>query len=329
MNNSIKIQRVFQVLLFVCLLISTDKMLTAQSDKTSEMTYFAGVSSLMIEDKELGISFPLFLFYPTTSEPEQLVLEGVNVQAANDAPVAEGTHPLVLISHGTGGFNLGYRTIAEYLAEHGFIVALPEHYKNNRNDNSLENTDENLTIRPRHISLSVDALLIDPRLSHHIEPEHYALIGHSMGGYTALAVAGGTPWNFNRERLDISSDSRVKTLILLAPATEWFSPSGSLKEINLPILMLTAEHDKPLPAGWHQRTANIVLSQIDENLIEFRVVENSGHFSFLSPFPESRRSPDFLPSTDPEGFNREEFHTELNQEILSFLSDVMVSESRL
>lgn len=315
-----KIQGVFQVILLVCLLTSTDKILTAQTDGASEMTYFAGVSALLSEDKELDISFPVYLFYPTTSEPKQLVLEGVNVRAANDAPVAEGTHPLVVISHGTGGFNLGYRTIAEFLAENGFIVALPEHYKNNRNDNSLENTDENLITRPRHISLSVDALINDPKISGHIQPEHYALIGHSMGGYTALAVAGGTPWNFNRERLDINSDSRVKALVLLAPATEWYAPPSSLEKINTPILMLTAEHDAPLPAGWHQRTANIVFSQIDENLIKFRMVENSGHFSFLSPFPESRRSPDFLPSTDPDGFDREAFHIELNQEILNFLS---------
>ena len=173
-------------------------MFTTQAYSAAEMIYSAGVKFLQIEDKELDISFTAFVFYPTNSEPEQLQLEGVPVQAATDAPVAEGTHPLVVISHGTGGFNLGYRTIAEFLAGHGFIVALPEHYKNNRNDNSLENTDENLLYRPRHISLAVDTLFNTPQLAGYIQPEQYAIIGHSMGGYTALAVAGGRPWNFSR-----------------------------------------------------------------------------------------------------------------------------------
>ncbi len=50
-----------------------------------------------------------------------------------------------------------------------------------------------------------------------------------------------------------------------------------------------------------------------------RTIANAGHFSFLSPFPPALTRPDFIPSTDPPGFDREKFHEELPEEIRSFL----------
>jgi predicted dienelactone hydrolase len=144
-----------------------------------------------------------------------------------------------------------------------------------------------------------------------------------MGGYTAQAVAGGTPWNARRERIEVYSDPRVKALVLLAPATAWFTPDGSLQHVTAPILMLTADHDGPfLPPGWHEKTAGIVLSQTRAGQVKFRTVENSGHMSFLIPLPDPMISPDYPPSVDPEGFDRVSFHQELNRETLDFLSDV-------
>jgi predicted dienelactone hydrolase len=81
--------------------------------------------------------------------------------------------------------------------------------------------------------------------------------------------------------------------------------------------LLTAEHD-PITPAWNAET---VLKSIgDKSLITFKRIENAGHFSFLSPFPESMKNLKFLPSTDPEGFNREEFHIQLPKEILTFLN---------
>jgi len=48
-------------------------------------------------------------------------------------------------------------------------------------------------------------------------------------------------------------------------------------------------------------------------------VTGAGHFSFLSPFPESMRSGDFAPAQDPIGFDREQFHREIPDLILKFL----------
>ena len=61
----------------------------------------------------------------------------------------------------------------------------------------------------------------------------------------------------------------------------------------------------------------------DPSQMDFRMVENAGHFSFMSPFPESMNHPDFLPSTDPEGFDRVSFHQNLKREITAFLNSAL------
>lgn len=287
------------------------------------MKTYIGNRSLTILDEEKNITFPLFLMYPSDIPSKKVSLGPFSINSTPEAPIASGQFPLVVISHGTGGTHLGYLTIAQFLAEHGYIVAMPEHYGNNRNNNDLQGTLENLEVRPRHVSLAIDVLSSDSMLQNHLNNE-VAIIGHSMGGYTALAVAGGEPWSENREKVNVVPDQRVKALVLLAPATQWYTPDGSLANVTSPILMLTAEHDQPLPLGWHKRTSDLVLNQIlNKEHITFCVVENSGHFSFLSPFPHEMTSPNFVPSTDPEGFDREQFHKTLNAEILNFLNNAL------
>ena len=193
---------------------------------------------------------------------------------------------------------------------------MPEHYNNNRNNNDLEGTKENLENRPRHISLVIDTIDTDPRFIDHVQQNNIAIIGHSMGGYTALAIAGGKPWSQDREEINVTPDSRVNAIILLAPATAFFTPRGSLSNVTVPILLLSAEKDQITP----KEHAELVLDQVpDTTKIHSEIVENAGHFSFLSPFPESMRNPQFLPSTDPKGFDRENFHNILNKKLLTFL----------
>lgn len=144
-----------------------------------------------------------------------------------------------------------------------------------------------------------------------------------MGGYTALAAAGGLPTSFPHETpdgqpqlIEVAPDPRIQSLVLLAPASVWFRAEGALSAVSVPILMLDAEKD-PYTPSFH---AQIILRGVtDRNKIQYRTVENAGHFSFLSPFPESMITPSFLPSQDPLGFDRKQFHEVLNAEILSFL----------
>lgn len=283
-------------------------------------TYFVGSRQMMVEDIENNITFPVLVHYPTFEPSVMTAFGPYQMDVSPNAAIAEGLFPLVVISHGSGGSHLLYRTISTHLAKQGYVVVMPEHCGNNRNDNGLAGAKENLAYRPKHVSLCMDAVCRDTQLGPCIDAQKAAVIGHSMGGYTALAVAGGKPISKSGEPVAVTADTRVKALVLLAPATVWFMHDHALDLVNQPIMMLMGEHDKYTPL-WH---ADVVLERVpDASKVNCRVVQNAGHFSFLSPFPTHMVSPEFYPSTDPEGFDREQFHKSLPAEISDYLDKIL------
>ncbi|ODP26236.1 hypothetical protein PTI45_04076 [Paenibacillus nuruki] len=286
--------------------------------------YHAGYRQVVVEDTLLAVSLPMTIMYPTTSPECIEPLGPYTLELSKDAdPIEDMLFPLVIISHGNSGSPLVHRTLAQYLARHGFVVGMPEHLYNNRNNNQWEGTIQNLTHRPRHIGLAIDWFCENNVFQKVVQSDHVSLIGHSLGGYTALAVAGGLPTSFDHESpdqtehpIEVTSDHRIQSLVLLAPASVWFREERALKNVDIPILMLDAEQDQYTPY-FH---AQIVLHGVAHpQQVEYRTIQNAGHFSFLSPFPETMKNPAFPPSQDPAGFNRTDFHEILNSDILNFL----------
>ena len=282
------------------------------------MTFFAASRLIKGEDAEYHLSVPVRIFYPTLEPASPQPFGPFTLDVCADGAPAEGRFPLAVISHGSGGAPLLYRGLALYLAQHGYITALPEHAGNNREDNHWSHHMENYICRPRHISLTIDSVLADTSLQAHVQTEQVAAIGHSMGAYAALAAAGGIPWTKEGQRVPVTPDDRIKVLVLMAPATGWFDTETSLERVNIPILLYAAEMDKITPPEY----VGIIQRRIkDPGLINYRLVKNGGHFSFLTPFPAEMRRPQFMPSSDPPGFDREAFHEILNREVLQFLDE--------
>ncbi|GAB3824916.1 alpha/beta hydrolase family protein [Hymenobacter jeollabukensis] len=293
------------------------------------MSDFVGYCAAQVADADLNLTFPVAVFYPTdtASQPETIGLYQLDV--ARDAAPLAGPFPLVLLSHGTGSSGMVHRNLALDLARRGYVVALPEHPHNNRDDDSWAHTAQNLQARPRHLQLAIDHLLTDARLASVIRPNAVALIGHSLGSYTALALAGGRPTSVSRTPADgpprlipvPAADARVRALVLLAPAIPWFLAEGSLRGVQVPVLALAGEQDEHIPPGFIQHVLN---GLPDANRLDYRLVANAGHFSFLSPFPAARVSPQFPPSQDPPGFDRARFHQqELYPAIADFLGRLL------
>ena len=190
------------------------------------------------------------LLYPTTAPATVERIGPYELTLSMDAPMHEARAALVVISHGGGGSSLTHRDLALDLARHGFVVALLEHPGNHRGDNSLERTAANLENRPRHIRLVADAAFGDQVVGTHLLRDQFAVIGHSMGGYTALAAAGGRPTTGRYEAegagraVHTSPDPRVRALVLLAPASGWFHGEDALSAVRVPILLFTAEKDE-------------------------------------------------------------------------------------
>lgn len=278
-----------------------------------------GCQHIRVWDHQANIGFPVFVMYPASDAYGPYEIPPFTVTAGLNAPVAAGQFPVVIISHGSGGNRLGYLTLAQALAEAGYIVLMPEHFGNHRDDNFLEDKTRNLELRPRHISLCLDDIAENQILRGAVLPEQAAVIGHSIGGYTALAVAGGKVWNAAKRPVPVHTDERVRALVLLAPATAWFTPDQALADVTLPMLVYDAGHDPFTPP---EHVARIIEQVPDRGKITHHHIENAGHFSFLSPFPAALSSADFPPSQDPDGFDRVAFHQRLNGEVATFLDRV-------
>ncbi|MYM87258.1 alpha/beta hydrolase [Rugamonas sp. FT82W] len=286
------------------------------------MEHVCGCRLVDIDDAVQGAVVPLALLYPADGVETAEHFGPYTLDAARDAPPAAGAHPLVLISHGNSGTPWAYREMARHLVRSGFVVALPAHTGNTRHDNSLAGTAANLANRPRHITLAIDAALADPVLRGHIAGDGVAVIGHSIGGYTALAVAGGQPWSGPRESKDgqpqpvpVRADPRVRALVLLNPATFWFI-AGSLQAVHVPILMRTGEKDDITPA---EHAEKVIAGVADAALVEHREIPGAGHFAFMSKFPPEMTRPNFKPSQDPPGFDRADVQPELFADVTAFL----------
>jgi predicted dienelactone hydrolase len=194
--------------------------------------FSAGCRHVELFDEPMGMPFPVVVMYPCDAPEACKKLGSFTLNASMNGRVAVGSFPLVVISHGTGGSHLSHRTLAAHLARNGNVVALLEHPRNNRNNNELAGTEAILSHRPRQIRLVMDWAYLSDLFGHSLKPDTAAIIGHSLGGYAALATAGGHPTAFPWETPDhqsrpveVKHDDRVRALVLLAPAAAWSAKS--------------------------------------------------------------------------------------------------------
>ncbi len=263
------------------------------------MTYERGMRFVGLRIVRIA-EMPTLLFYPTRSEEQHEQLGPFPIRVARDAPIEDGRHPLVVISHGSGGTTATHRELARYLAARGAVVAVPEHPGNHRLDNSLADTEELLVRRPRDVLAVAD--WCQRELGVDCVVEQFSIVGHSMGAYTGLVAA---------------RDPRVEALVLLAPATPWLRAPGALAHVRVPILIRAGDEDSSAPADY---MSQIVLDGVpDPSRVDYRVVPGAHHYAFLSPWPEAMRSPAISPSQDPPGFDRRAFLDRLYPEIEAFL----------
>ena len=202
--------------------------------------------------------------------------------------------PLVVMSHGFGSDRLFLNYLARHLASHGIVVVTLEH----PGSNSEWLADLPLTInpskflpanelidRPRDISFVLDELekLNGDRDSFPtFNTNKVVAIGHSLGGYTALALAGAE-LNFedlqkycqgsrtlgrapadwlqcaavaeglpNGKKTMKLGDDRLVGAIALNPVTGQIFGESGLKKVKTPTLVLAGTNDPWTPAVTHQ-----------------------------------------------------------------------------
>ncbi len=223
-----------------------------------------------------GVPLPLQLWFPADGQEQDVLYDGlVPGSAAFGAPVAcDEVRGLVAFSHGNGGTRVQSPFLTEHLASHGYVVVSPDHTGNTLLDLSVPLTEMMLR-RPVDIADAVDAALDDDELGRCLPDDGYVVIGHSFGGYTALATGGATVNDFAGGEVDLS-DPRVTGVVGLAP---WDAAGGITDggaAIDVPTLLLTGERDATTPIAQVQRL-------YDPMVVEPRwlgVFPDGGHYTF-------------------------------------------------
>jgi predicted dienelactone hydrolase len=139
------------------------------------------------------------LYYPTQAPARVIAMGPSTVRVAIQGPPEAKFKGLIMLSHGNRGSELAHTSLAEALAQDGYLVAALRHPGDNWQDGSLLQASalRYFTERPQHVSRVIDALLQDPAWGERIAKDavgpRIGAIGHSVGGYTVLALSGAQP----------------------------------------------------------------------------------------------------------------------------------------
>jgi predicted dienelactone hydrolase len=297
----------------------------------------AGFQLIQIPDPS-GPPIEVGVWYPTDA-PATAPARGMgDWKVATGAPLLGERLPLVVMSHGNGGWFGGHYDTAITLAKAGFVVAALTHTGDNYKDQSRA-TD--LANRPRQLHVLVDYMLADWSEHGRIDPARIGAFGFSAGGLTVLVAAGGEPdltrvpahcrdypTHFDCQLLSRQPppvaalrgpwihDTRIKAVVSAAPALGYAFTAQSLGSISIPVQLWRAENDQILVDPFH---ATAVLHALPHKP-DYRVVSDAGHYDFLTPCaPDMAKSLPYLCESAPS-FDRAAFHHTFNAAITAFFT---------
>lgn len=188
-EKTMEISMKFQTRLFAAAVFTLAMLSIAAADDN------VGVRQILAPSKERGVNLDVTVWYPAQPGGEKVILGDnaffAGTSAIRNAPISEGKFPLILLSHGAGmgGNPQAFSWLATPLAKHGFIVAAPTHPRNTGRDRSAAETMK-LWLRPGDLTETLNTMEKETFFQDHIDQDKVGALGVSMGGYTALAIAG-------------------------------------------------------------------------------------------------------------------------------------------
>lgn len=309
----------------------------------------AGLRSLVVPGEE---PVNVALFYPTARSASSVQLGPWRPVVGLGAPVsAQPLKGLILVSHGTGGNELGHHNLATRLAAEGYLVAALRHPGDNWQDRSMITSGRYFGERPRQVSRVLDALLASPEWGARIPSGRIGALGHSAGGYTVLALAGAqaeparaaqhcrsvqddpgfcalakgprapqpdaatAPHTATPDGALVSAaDPRIRAVVALAPMAVVLTPE-SLKAVQVPVLLRVAEQDAVLAGKYH---GGHVAAHVPT--VKAATVPGAGHFAFMAQADQALPSDAGDAAANPAGFDRVVYHGELESQVVQFFA---------
>ena len=306
------------------------------------------------------------VWYPASSDhPEQPWRAGVfrfGYSALNAPFVDTARRPLIVLSHGTGGSAAQLSWLAERLVVGGYIVAAVNHHGNTAVEPQQWPAAFVLpSERSRDLTVLIDQLLEHSAVGTHIDPKRIGAAGFSLGGYSALGLAGIQLPSFSAweqrcnarpessacqlppeaefERADIgrmkSSDPAFQAALQRSGQSIEDHRIGAVYAIAPALISLMRETDLP---GDVEPAIKVVLAKDDEQISlsqtkqfleaslpqsEIRTIDKATHYIFLAPC--SIRGKLFLRAlcSNARGVDRREVHAEVGRDAVAFFDSAL------
>ncbi|MEH2461603.1 alpha/beta hydrolase [Nostoc sp.] len=206
-------------------------------------------------------------------------------------PNIQKTAPVIVISHGLGLDSSNFQYLATHLASYGFAVVVPNHPGSDAkqlhsllNGHAIEVAEPSeFKDRPLDVTYILNQLekdnQSDSRFKGRLNLQQVGVFGQSLGGYTALALAGAkinfqqlkqdcqpaalqNTWNMSlllqcrALELSISKsdkdynlrDERVKAAIAVNPITSSIFGKAGLSQTKTPVMIVSSSDDTVAPA---------------------------------------------------------------------------------
>jgi predicted dienelactone hydrolase len=221
-------------------------------------------------------------------------------------PQTETPAPLLIFSHSLGTDRANFADLMQHLASHGFAVLAIEHPGSDRQQiknllggqsREVMQPDE-FQDRPLDVTFLLDQLQTNPRLDF----QNIGFLGHSLGGYTGLALAGATP-NFSQLRQDCRShlitknptnpalvlqclalkstaqmppsDKRIRAIFAFNTIAGSIFGKNGLSTIQIPTMLVSGSHDNVAPFITEQLCPYTQLTTPEKHFV---LIENGTHF---------------------------------------------------
>lgn len=182
--------------------------------------------------------------------------DGGAVPILEIAPDNAACPPLLVLSHGFGGSNIGLAWLARAAAYNGFRTIAIEHRESGRAQlravlrskdrrRALTEAVEDAAANAARMR-DLDAIWV--WATKDCRPPFAVLAGHSMGAQLTMLEAGA------KTRLGVTGKDRFDAYIALSPQGEGARfPHRAWAGISKPVLMVTGTHDNGLDGDWKTR----------------------------------------------------------------------------
>lgn len=339
------------VSLFLCALLVPLSALPQRA--FADGLWNVGFTAIHLSRPEEGRAPAINVWYPTDSRRRRTVsLRSWSFQAANGADVAAGLFPVVLLSHPSAGTRFTHHDTASALAEHGFIVAAPEHAGDNLDNMPGYGTWKSLAERRDDLVRTLDIILSEERFASSVRPGAVGVLGFGTGGTAALLLGGALPdcglWrgycrrdrnvrdpycnDWARERITREmcpslplrpslADTRFRSVATVSPAYTMLFSSRALEYFHPPLLLVWGDSERTGEPASEREAMARRFPHAPETL----VLAGADGGAFMAPCPEAlaEELPELCYSVSPQ--ERAAIHERLVEGLAAFFTRTLVT----